>query len=156
MFNVDDILAELAAGKSIEQIAQNAADVLNAAKAQYEKEQAAKKEAERKAKEAAALQKKRKVNSATAITNSLFDYMNEFYPGFFTAQEISDFRRTFDAEALVDAIDETVNTIKNLPSIDKALAKAGNGKTVNVKLTEKENKELESALEKFLKENNLF
>lgn len=162
MFNIDDILAELAAGKSIEQVAQNAADVLNAAKAQYDKEQAAKAkaEAERKAKEEAerkaAIQKKRKMNSATAIMNSIFDYMDEFHPGFFTAQELADFHRTFDAEAFVDAIDETVKMIKEMPTVAKALADAGDSKNVSVKLSEKEAKELESALDKFLKENNLF
>ena len=162
MFNIDDILAELAAGKSIEQVAQNAADVLNAAKAQYDKEQAAKAkaEAERKAREEAerkaAIQKKRKMNSATAIMNSIFDDMDEFHPGFFTAQELADFHRTFDAEAFVDAIDETVKMIKEMPTVAKALADAGDSKNVSVKLSEKEAKELESALDKFLKENNLF
>ena len=160
MFNIDDILAELAAGKSIEQVAQNAADVLNAAKAQYDKEQAAKAkaEAERKAKEErkAAIQKKRKMNSATAIMDSIFDYMDEFHPGFFTAQELADFHRTFDAEAFVDAIDETVKLIKEMPTVAKALADAGDSKNVSVTLSPKETKELESALDKFLKENNLF
>lgn len=162
MFNIDDILAELAAGKSIEQVAQNAADVLNAAKAQYDKEQAAKAkaEAERKAKEEAerkaAIQKKRKMNSATAIMNSIFDYMDEFHPGFFTAQELADFHHTFDAEAFVDAIDETVKMIKDMPTVAKALADAGDSKNVSVQLSPKEAKELESAIDKFLKENNLF
>jgi hypothetical protein len=162
MFNIDDILAELAAGKSIEQVAQNAADVLNAAKAQYDKEQAAKAkaEAERKAKEEAerkaAIQKKRKMNSATAIMNSIFDYMDEFHPGFFSDQELADFHRTFDAGAFVDAIDETVKMIKEMPTVAKALADAGDSKNVSVKLSPDEAKELESALDKFLKENNLF
>jgi hypothetical protein len=162
MFNIDDILAELAAGKSIEQVAQNAADVLNAAKAQYDKEQAAKAkaEAERKAKEEAerkaAIQKKRKMNSATAIMDSIFDYMDEFHPGFFTAQELADFHRTFDAEAFVDAIDKTVKLIKEMPTVAKALADAGDNKNVSVTLSPDEAKELESALDKFLKENNLF
>lgn len=162
MFNIDDILAELAAGKSIEQVAQNAADVLNAAKAQYDKEQAAKvkAEAERKAKEEAerkaAIQKKRKMNSATAIVNSIFDYMDEFHPGFFSPNELADFHRTFDAAAFVDAIDETVKMIKEMPTVAKALADAGDSKNVSVKLSKEEAKELESALDKFLKENNLF
>ena len=156
MFNIDEVLAELAAGKGIEEIAQNAADVLNAAKIQYDKEQAAKREAERKAKEAAALQKKRKMNSATAIMNSIFDYMDEFHPGFFTAQELADFHRTFDAEGLVNAIDETVKMIKEMPTVAKALAEAGDSKNVSVKLSPDEAKELESAIDKFLKENNLF
>lgn len=162
MFNIDDILAELAAGKSIEQVAQNAADVLNAAKAQYDKEQAAKAkaEAERKAREEAerkaAIQKKRKMNSATAIMNSLFDYMDEFHPGFFSEKELADFHRTFDAGALVDAIDETVKMIKDMPTVAKALADAGDSKNVSVKLSPNEAKELESALDKFLKENGLF
>lgn len=162
MFNIDDILAELAAGKSIEQVAQNAADVLNAAKAQYDKEQAAKAkaEAERKAREEAerkaAIQKKRKMNSATAIMNSIFDYMDEFHPGFFSEKELADFHRTFDAEGLVDAIDETVKLIKDMPTVAKALADAGDRKNVSVKLSPDEAKELESALDKFLKENGLF
>ena len=160
MFNIDDILAELAAGKSIEQVAQNAADVLNAAKAQYDKEQAAKAEAERKAKEEAerkaAIQKKRKMNSATSIVNSIFDYMDEFHPGFFSPNELADFHRTFDAEAFVDAIDETVKMIKEMPTVAKALADAGDNKKVSVKLSKEEAKELNSALDKFLKENNLF
>ena len=162
MFNIDDILAELAAGKSIEQVAQNAADVLNAAKAQYDKEQAAKAkaEAERKAREEAerkaALQKKRKMNSATAIMNSLFDYMDEFHPGFFSQKELEDFHRSFDAGALVDAIDETVKMIKALPSVEQAIAKAGDSKNVSVKLNAEEAKSLESAIDKFLKENGLF
>lgn len=163
MFNIDEILAELAAGKSIEEIAQNAADVLNAAKAQHDKqeaerkarEEAARKEEEKK-KAAAALQKKRKANSATAIMNSMFDFMDEFYPGFFSPKDIADFHRGFDAEAFVDAIDETVKMIKELPSVDKALAEAGDRKNVSVKLTKEEEKELEDAIQKFLKENGLF
>lgn len=149
MFNVDDILAELAAGKSIEQLAQNAADVLNAAKAQYDKEQAAKKEA-------AIIQKKRKMISATAIMNSIFDYMDEFHHGFFTDQELAEFKRTFDAEGLVDAIDETVKMIKEMPTAAKAFTNTGNSKKMDVKISADEAKELESALDKFLKENNLF
>lgn len=162
MFNIDEVLTELAAGKSIEEIAQNAADVLNAAKAQHDKQEAerkAKEEAARKEEEkkrAAALQKKRKANSATAIMNSMFDFMDEFYPGFFSQKDIADFHKGFDAEAFVDAIDETVKLVKELPSVDKALAEAGDRKTVSVKLTKEEEKELEDAIQKFLKENNLF
>ena len=146
MFDINDILAELAAGKSIEQIAQNAADALNAAKAQFDKQEAerkAKEEAARKAREEEenkkrllALQKKRKMTSATAIMDSLFDYMDEFHPGFFSPKELEDFHRTFDPEALVDAIDETVKMIKALPSVEKAIAKAGDSRNVNVKLNE--------------------
>ena len=163
MFNIEEVLAELAAGKPIEEIAQNAADVLNAAKTQYDAELAAKKEAERKAREAeekrkaaAALQKKRKASGLTAIMNSMFDYMDEFYPGFFSQSDLIDFHRSFDAEAFVDAIDETVKMIKELPSVDKALAEAGDRKNVSVKLSKEEEKELEDAIQKFLKENGLF
>ena len=64
MFNIDEVLAELAAGKSIEQIAQNAADVLNAAKAQHDKQ-----EAERKAREKA---EKKKEKSGPSFFDLLF------------------------------------------------------------------------------------
>lgn len=161
MFNKEDILAALANGKSIEEIAQAAADALNGAKEQYDREQAAKREAEaiaaKKAAEAAALQKK-KEEKAGGIMQALFDYLNTYHAGFFTEDEKAEFNKAFNPAALVEAIDETVNIIKSIPSVAEQMKQApvGGPFQFSVQLNNKEAKEVEDAIQKFLKENHLF
>lgn len=160
MFDSKDILARLQAGERIEDIAQSAADALNEAKAEFdraEKERKAREEAERKAKEEAAkkaaLVQKRKENYAASIIDGLFDYLTEFHPGFLAPDEIADFHNKFSAEHLSTAIDETVNALRAIPSVEEALRKSQNA---TVKLTGDEAKQAEDAINKFLRENNLF
>lgn len=156
MFNKEDILAELAAGKTIEQIAQEAADTLNAAKAQHDKEVKAREEAARKEAEKKRIQKEKKEKDVTGIMNSVIDFMGEFYPSFIPAHELAEVRRTFDPGAFIKAMDETMKMMEELPTIEDALAKAKPNEPVKVTLSEKESKQLENAIDKFLKENGLF
>lgn len=146
MFTKEDILAELADGKSIEAIAQNCADVLNAAKAQYDKDEAARK--------ARALQKD-KEEAAAVIVDEIFDYMDLFHPDFLSDEDLKMFRKNFDPAALVSAIDDTVKTIKAIPEIQAAL-KAVKKTPVRVNLSGNSVKAAEGAIDKFLRENNLF
>ena len=156
MFNKEDILAELAAGKSIEQIAQEAADTINAAKAQHDKEVKAREEAARKEAEDKRIKKEKKEKDVTGIMNSMIDFMGEFYPSFIPPHELAELRRTFNPAAFIEAMDETMKMMKELPTVEDALAKAKPNEPVKVTLSEKESKELENALDKFLRENGLF
>ena len=159
MFRTEDILAELAAGKSIETIAQDCANALNAAKAQYDKEEAERKAAA--AKKAAELQKrKEKESRVTDIFEDVLRYAADFHDSFFTPAEIAAARRSFDAKAFVDAIDQTVAEIEKIPAIAEQLKKAGNKAggpfEFSVELKNEDAKKAEDAIEKFLRENKLF
>lgn len=154
MFNSKDILARLQAGERIEDIAQSAADALNSAKAEYDKIEAEKKAAAAKAEaEKKALQKK-KEQSVTGIVSGIVDYINQFYPTFFDADDIAEFHRSFDAGALVEAFDQTIEEIKKIPAVAKELKKGGDKTTVQ--LTGADAKAAEDAINEFLRKNNLF
>ena len=74
MYDKADILARLAAGEEAQAIANEIADVLNAAVADYEKQ----KEAEK----AQAANQKRKEDIAKQIFDIIVDFTREFYPDF--------------------------------------------------------------------------
>lgn len=151
MFNKNDILKELAAGKSIEEIAQSAADALNEAKADYDRLKA---EAEAKKKRELALQKQKKVESANSIMDGIFDHLQNFYGDIFDSFDIGRMRKHFDAAAFSAAFDETVEELKKMPAVQKKLK--GDDKNWSVELTGEDAKQAGDAIEKFLRENNLF
>lgn len=157
MFDSKNILARLQAGERIEDIAQSAADALNAAKAEYDRIETEKREAEAKAKEREkklALQKQKKENGVRTIMNSIVDYINEFYPGFIDAADLAEFHKTFDPTSVIEAFDNAMEEIKKLPTVAAELNK--NPDKMNVKLSGDEAKAAEKAINKFLYENNLF
>ena len=158
MFKTEDILAELAAGKSIEEVAQKCADVLNAAKFQYDKEQEEKKAAEEAAKKAALQKRKEKEGRAGDIFNDLMRYLADFHPTFFSHDEFVEMSRKFDPGALVDAIDQTIGEIEKIPVVAEQLKnrKPGGPFEINVELKNEDAKKAEDAIEKFLRENKLF
>lgn len=158
MFKTEDILAELAAGKSIEEIAQNCADVLNAAKAQHDKEEAKKKAAAEAAKKAALQKRKEKEGRAGDIFSDMMRYLADYHPSFFSHGELAEVSRNFNAGALVDAIDQTIAEIEKIPAIAEQLKdRKQNGPfEFSVELKNEDAKKAEDAIEKFLRENKLF
>ena len=158
MFKTEDILAELAAGKSIEEVAQNCADVLNAAKFQYDKEQEEKKAAEEAAKKAALQKRKEKEGRAGDIFSDMMRYLADFHPTFFSHDEFAEMSRKFDPGALVDAIDQTIGEIEKIPVVAEQLKnrKPSGPFEINVELKNEDAKKAEDAIEKFLRENKLF
>jgi len=163
MFNKEDILAELAAGKSIEQIAQSAADALNAAKAAYDKQQ----EEERKRQEAEKLKKAQeekkkkeltlqKKNRITDLFTDLCDYFSDFYPELFNNNDFSHFYNHFDPETWVNEIDNAIAEVKKIPGVAEKAQVSNDGRNWSVKLEGEDAKKAGDAIEKFLRENNLF
>lgn len=152
MFTKESIIAELQSGKSIEQIAQAAADALNAAKAEYDTIKLREQEEKRKA----AMLQQEKEKKANAITTSLFDYLSSFHSDIFSPADQALFNKHMNAKAIVDAIDSTMAEIEKVAPIAEALKKAKCGKTVQVELNDEDAAKVESAISKFLKENNLF
>ena len=154
MFDSKDILARLQAGERIEDIAQSAADALNSAKAEYDKIEAEKKAAAAKAEaEKKALQKK-KEEGISGIVSGFVDYINQFYPSFFDAADLAEFHRSFDPSALVEAFDQTMKELENIPAVAAALKKGAPRTTV--KLSGKDAKQAEDVFNKFFAENNIF
>lgn len=151
MFDKNDILKELAAGKSIEEIAQSAADALNEAKADYDRLKA---EAEAKKKRELALQKQKKEESAHSIMDGIFNHLEKFYGDVFNDFDISRMKKHFDAAAFSAAFDETIEELKKMPAVQEKLK--GNNKNWSVELTGEDAKQAGDAIEKFLRENNLF
>ena len=159
MFSKEDIMAELAAGKRIEQIAQEAADALNLAKAAYDEKMAREAEAKKKA-EAAALQKrKEKEARATNLMDGVLSYLTDFHSDFLNPAELAMFAQGFNAGALVDAIDATINEIQSIPAVAEQLKKCQAAKPAaefTIELKDEDAKKAEDAIEKFLKKNGLF
>lgn len=151
MFKTEDILAELAAGRSIEDIAKQATEALNAANAEYKKQQ----EEKAKAEKAAALQKQKKEKAAGDIMTHFMNYLLNFHPTLFSEDEWAEFERSFDPARLSEAIDETVKAIQAIPVVEDALRKAAD-KPTKVTLTGDDAKKANDAINKFLHENNLF
>ena len=188
MFNTEEILARLAAGESIEAIANEAADALNAAKAAYDKKvaeaaatkaavEAARKaaekekarlEAERKAKEELKLRKR---EAAEDIAYSFFNFMETFHPGIFSDDEIDEFMKPDSMDNFADMLSTSITEIDKLMNelglkgdgeIRATATKMNNDPmqfnvTINGdKASAQEQKDIEDAITKFLKENNLF
>ena len=154
MFDSKDILARLQAGERIEDIAQKAADALNSAKAEYDKIEAEKKAAAAKAEaEKKALQKKKEQGASDLIT-AFAEFVSEFYPCILGADDLADFHRAFDPSLFVKALDEAAEEIKKIPAVAEALKKDSD--EITVKLTGKDAKAAEDAINAFLAKNNLF
>lgn len=154
MFDSKDILARLQAGERIEDIAQSAADALNSAKAEYDKIEAEKKAAAAKAEAKKKALQKKKEQSMSGIMTGIIDYMNQFYPAFFDAADLAEFHRSFDPSTIVEAFDQAMEELKNIPAVAAELKK-GAPKTT-VKLSGEDAKQAEDVFNKFFEENNIF
>lgn len=145
MFDVNDILAELAAGRGIEEIAQQAADALNAAKTAYdkaEKERKAKEEAEKKK---AAMLQKAKEQKALDICNAIFDYGRLAFPDLVEEGDFSEFVNSMRASELVEAMDAGFTAMNQLGDFAKFMNKP----------TKEDEQAVVDAIGKFLAENGL-
>lgn len=150
MFKVEDIMAELETGKSIEDIAREATVKLNEAQEKYRVQQEEKKKAE-----ALALQKRaKKEERANSIVHEIFNYLNDFHPTFLTPADMAILQKHFDVSKFVNTIDEFIKEVEKVPAVEAEMRK--NPGKVTVKLNEEESKQVEDAISKFLCENNLF
>lgn len=159
MFNSNDILRQLEAGKSVDELATEAATAINEAlKIQQEKIQKAKIRAN----------KENKIKDLADIVTVGFDYLNQYYPKLLeetetgkackiTAEDANEL-----AEVLVDAFDNAYEQIfKNFDAL-KDLFDLENKKTpVKFEVPEDskwtisfQNKD-DDAIKKFLKDNGL-
>lgn len=107
MVKQEDILKMLQEGADAGAIAQQFTDALNGAIAE-------KKAADEK-KNAQVAQKVAKMQ---AIIDEAFDFIDEYYPDFKVPQEMRD---EFTAEAVIDAMDQAAEDIKQLMSFAKSL-----------------------------------
>ncbi len=118
MFNTEEILARLAAGESIEAIANEAADALNAAKAAHDKkiaeaaakkaaEEAARKAAEEEAKRQAEIRQAGKIAAATKITDAIFNYIDQYHSSIFADEkDRAEFKRLMNGADFAAIMDE--------------------------------------------------
>ena len=107
MVRQEDILKMLQEGADAETLAQQFADALNAAIAE--------KNAEDAKKNAQATQKVAKMQ---AIINQVFNFIDEYYPDMKVPKEM---REEFTGEAVIDAMDQAAEEIKQLVSFTKTL-----------------------------------
>ena len=107
MVEQKEILKMLQEGADAGELAQQFADALNAAIAE--------KNAEDAKKNAQATQKVAKMQ---AIINETFDFIDEYYPDMKVPKEM---REEITAEAVIDAMDQAVDEIKQLVSLTKTL-----------------------------------
>lgn len=107
MVKQEDILKMLQEGADAGELAQQFADALNAAIA--EKNAADEKNKMRTAHKLAKMQ---------AIINEIFDFIDEYYPDMKVSKEMRD---ELTAEAVIDAMDQAADEIKQLVSLTKTL-----------------------------------
>ena len=112
MYDKANILARLAAGEEAQAIANEIADVLNAAVADYEKQ----KEAEK----AQAANQKRKEDTAKEIFDAIVDFTYEFYPDFHDP-EIAKMTGAEIVENLDGAAEEARKFRQHLENFDQLL-----------------------------------
>ena len=158
MFNKEDILAQLAAGKKIEEIAQEAADALNLAKAEYDRKRAEEELAKKQAEKARLQKQAEKEQRAGDLVHGLITYLADFHPKFMPAEDVMAFDKHFNAKELVEAIDATIAQIESIPAVAEQMKKCG-GKApfeFSVELKNEDAKKAEDAIGKFLRENDLF
>lgn len=105
MVNQNDILAALQGGADPEAIAQNFADMLNAAIAEKAKQE----EAERQAK-AAAETRKEKIDWMDEILDMLNDFLKEFYPDIYD----EDLAKKIEAKDVVEAFDQAYEEVHRM------------------------------------------
>ena len=159
IFDSSDILKQLEAGKSVDELATEAATAINTAlKFQQEKIQKAKLKAN----------KENKIKDLADIVVMGFDYLNQYYPKLLEDTNTGEPCKITDedskelAEILVDAFDNAYEqTFKNLDML-KGLFDLETKKTP-IKLNDPstkwtisfKNKDDEDAIKKFLKDNGL-
>lgn len=117
MFTEKDILARLQAGEDAQKIADEMADILNAANKTYTDQKEAEQkrlEAERKAKEAAAKQTKaRQKKEADALMEAIGKWVVKYYAT--TPEEEKKYKSVLaglDGEVLITIADEAINAAK--------------------------------------------
>lgn len=151
MFNREDIVAMLKEGKTIDVIAQEAANALNEAKKQYDAE-----ERERKTAEAAKLQIQANKRKAC---NEIWDSIESYYKNFHTDiynKYMGTLSWNFDPDNLMQALDSMVDTLNSIPTIAKAKKEAADKGNLRVELNKEDAAKAIRAIDKFLSENNLF
>lgn len=158
MFNKEDILAQLTAGKKIEDIAQEAADALNMAKAEYDRKRAEEELAKKQAEKARLQKQAEKEERAGDLVHGLITYLADFHPKFMPAEDVMAFDKHFNAKELVEAIDATIAQIESIPAVAEQMKKCGSKAPFefSVELKNEDAKKAEDAIGKFLRENNLF
>lgn len=145
MINEKDILARLQAGEDAQKIADELANILNAANATYVAEQEAKRkaaeEAAKKAAEATAIEEE-KNELAQIIADAIMDYLDIAAPGIL--DEADDDLTGEEIRKLLDSMVPMLVSVKNLASIGvtpfgtpSLTAKMGNGTPI-VKLSDDE------------------
>ena len=123
MFTEKDILARLQAGEDAQAIANEMADILNAANKTYEDQKEAEKKrlaAEKAAKEAAAKQlEARKKKEADALMEALGEWVIKYYAT--TPEEEKEYRRVLaelDGSALIAVADDVVSAMKMVKGME--------------------------------------
>ena len=123
MINEKDILARLQAGEDAQKIADEMADILNAANKTYTDQKEAEQkrlEAERKAKEAAAKQlEARKKKEADALMEAIGEWVIKYYAT--TPEEEKEYRRVLaelDGSALIAVADDVVSAMKMVKGME--------------------------------------
>lgn len=122
MFTEKDILARLQAGEDAQAIANEMANILNAANKTYEDQKEAKKKrlaAEKAAKEAAAKQlEARKKREADTLVEALGKWVIKYYAG---PGEEKDYRKVLaglDGTALITVADELINAMEMMKGME--------------------------------------
>ena len=123
MFTEKDILARLQAGEDAQKIADEMADILNAANKTYTDQKEAEKKrlaAEKAAKEAAAKQTKaRQKKEADALMEALGEWVIKYYAT--TLEEEKEYRRVLaelDGAALIAVADDVVSAMKMVKGME--------------------------------------
>ena len=123
MFTEKDILARLQAGENAQAIANEMANILNAANKTYEDQKEAEKKrlaAEKAAKEAAAKQlKARKKKEADALMEAIGEWIIKYYAT--SPEEEKEYRRVLadlDGAALITVADEVVSAMKMVKGME--------------------------------------
>ena len=146
MINEKDILARLQAGEDAQKIADELANVLNAANATYIAEVEAKKKAEaeaaKKAAEATAIEEE-KNELAQIIADAIMDYMDVAAPGLLDEDE--DMIEGAEVRKLLDSMIPMMISLKNIAGLTGGVNPFGTpnlaaptGKAINAKLSDDE------------------
>lgn len=155
MFDVNDILALLNDGADIAELAQQAADTLNAAQEAYREQQ----EAKRKQKLAEEKFQKEKKDATRNLVSDIAQYLYRFYPGIFAnAQEMNDFIIAVDLDETIKAFDELSKTAATLKDVlenkdFKTVFPPKEKKQTHIELAA--DHQLSKAIKEFLVENDL-
>ena len=127
MFTKDDIIARLMNGESADDIAQEIANTLNEAEAEYEAEAKRKADEEAKERERAALLKEAKVRAAEDMIDALCDYA--------TAAEDDEMLKELhevELKDVIDMLDSLIDTSKALRNLKNLQFDIPVGKDENI------------------------